>query len=71
MCTKSLGGNRGSGHHPFLGDLFLSSAGAGNCARPMRLPDPSPVLDKHCAPMGPSVFPVGCLGKTIYVPCLR
>ena len=31
---------------PVLGDLFLSSAGAGgNCARPMRLPHPSPVLD--------------------------
>ena len=37
-----------------LGDRFLSSAGAGgNCARPMRLPDPSPVLDKNRAPMGP------------------
>ena len=33
---------------------FLSSAGAGgNCARPMRLPDSSPVLDKNRAPMGP------------------
>ena len=45
-------------HFPFssllLGDRFLSSAGAGgNCARPMRLPDPSPVLDKNDAPMGP------------------
>ena len=34
-----------------LGDRFLSSAG--NCARPLRLPDPSPVLDKNRAPMGP------------------
>ena len=41
----------------FLGDRFLSSAGAGgNCARPMRLPDPSPVLDKNCAPMGPEIL---------------
>ena len=40
-----------------LGDRFLSSAGAGgNCARPMRLPDPSPVLDKNRAPMGPEIW---------------
>ena len=40
-----------------LGDRFLSSAGAGgNCARPMRLPDPSPVLDKNRAPMGPGIL---------------
>ena len=33
-----------------MGDRFLSSAGAkGNCARPMKLPDPNPVLDKHHA----------------------
>ena len=39
------------------GDRFLSSAGAGgNCARPMRLPDPSPVLDKNRAPMGPEIL---------------
>ena len=38
-------------------DRFLSSAGAGgNCARPMRLPDPSPVLDKNRAPMGPEIL---------------
>ena len=37
-----------------MGDRFLSSAGAGrNCARPMRLPDSTPVLDKNRAPMGP------------------
>ena len=36
----------------YLEDRFLSSAGAGeNCARPMRLPDPSPVLDKNRALM--------------------
>ena len=28
----------------------------GNCARPMRLPDPSPVLDKNRAPMGPEIL---------------
>ena len=40
-----------------LGDRFLSSAGAGgNCARPMRSPDPSPVLDKNRAPMGPEIL---------------
>ena len=39
------------------GDRFLSSAGAGgNCARSMRLPDPSPVLEKNCAPMGPELL---------------
>ena len=38
-------------------DRYLSSAGAGgNCARPMRLPDPSPVLDKNRAPMGPEIL---------------
>ena len=40
-----------------LGDRFLSSAGAGGiCARPMRLLDPSPVLDKNHAPMGPEIL---------------
>ena len=40
-----------------MGDRFLSSAGAGgNRARPMRLPDPSPVLDKNRAPMGPEIL---------------
>ena len=28
----------------------------GNCARPMRLPDPSQVLDKNRAPMGPEIL---------------
>ena len=42
---------------PRVGDRFLSSAGAGgNCARSMRLPDPSPVLDKNRAPMGPEIL---------------
>ena len=40
-----------------MGDWLLSSAGAGgNCARPIRLPDPSPVLDKNRAPMGPEIL---------------
>ena len=40
-----------------MGDRFLSSAGAGgNCARSMRLPDPSPALDRNCAPMGPEIL---------------
>ena len=40
-----------------VGDRFLSSAGAGGeCARPMRLPDPSPVLDKNRAPIGPEIL---------------
>ena len=40
-----------------MGDRFLSSAGTGgNCVRSMRLPDPSPVLDKNCAPMGPEIL---------------
>ena len=47
-----------------MGDRFLSSAGAGgNCARPMRLPDPGPVLDTNRAPMGPENFPVLGLGS--------
>ena len=37
-----------------MGDRFLSSAGTGkNRALPMRVPNPSPVLDKNYAPMGP------------------
>ena len=47
-----------------MGDRFLSSAGAGgNCARPMRLPDPSPVVGKNRAPMGPQIYPVLGLGS--------
>ena len=41
----------------YLGDRFLSSAGVGgNCARCMRLADPSPVLDKNLGPMGPEIL---------------
>ena len=39
-----------------MGDPCLSSGAGGNCARPMRLPDPSPVLDKNRAPMGPEIL---------------
>ena len=40
-----------------MGDRFLSSAGAGgNCARPLRLPDPSPVLDKKSCAHGSRKF---------------
>ena len=40
-----------------MGDRFLSNAGAGgNCARPMSLPDLSPVLDKNRAPMDPEML---------------
>ena len=47
---------RGPGHS-IMGVRFLSSAGAGgNCACLMRLPDPSPALDKNRAPMGPDIL---------------
>ena len=40
-----------------MGDRFLSSAGAGgNCARPVGLQDPGPILDKNRAPMGPEIL---------------
>ena len=40
-----------------VGDRFLSSAGAGKtCALSMRVPNPSPVLDKNRAPMGPEIL---------------
>ena len=38
-------------------DQFLSSAGAGkSCALSTRVPDPSPVLDKNRALMGPEIL---------------
>ena len=47
-----------------MGGRLLSSAGAGgSCARPMRLPDPSPVLDKNSAPMAPGILSVLGLGS--------
>ena len=40
-----------------MGDRFFSSAGAGgNCARPVRLPDHSPALDKNRGPIGPEIL---------------
>ena len=37
-----------------MGDRFLSSTGTGaSCALPMRVPNPSPALDKNSAPIGP------------------
>ena len=41
----------------YMGDRYLSSAGTGkNCALSMRVPNPSPVLDKNRAPMGPEIL---------------
>ena len=37
-------------------DFYPVRVLGGNCARPMRLPDPSPVLDKNRAPMGPEIL---------------
>ena len=40
-----------------LGDRFLSSAGTGkHCALSMKAPNPSPVLDKNRAPIGPQIL---------------
>ena len=36
--------------------MFSQCGRGGNYARPMRLPDPSPVLDKNRAPMGPEIL---------------
>ena len=41
---------------PSLGDQLSSASAGKNCALPMRLPDPSPVLDKNRAPMGPEML---------------
>ena len=47
----------GRGDFSEQGRPILSSAGAGgNCACSVRLPDPSPVLDKNRAPMGPEML---------------
>ena len=40
-----------------MGGRFLSNAGTGtNCVLSMRVPKPSPVPDKNCAPMGPEIL---------------
>ena len=42
---------------PVLGNRFLCSAGAGgSCAPPMRLPNPSPILDKNREPMSSEIL---------------
>ena len=47
--------NYQKGQH--LRDRLLSSAGTGkNCTLSIRFPDPSPVLDKNRAPMGPEIL---------------
>ena len=49
-----------------MGDQLLSSAGAGGtCARTMRLPDSSPVLDKNRAET------IGSFLLTVELFCLR
>ena len=37
-------------------DFYPVRVLGGDCARPMRLPDPSPVLDKNRAPMGSEIL---------------
>ena len=47
-----------------MGSRFLSSAGVGkSCVLPMRVPNPSPTLDKILASMGPGFYPVLGLGS--------
>ena len=41
---------------PFETSDYYPVWALGNYARPMRLPDPSPVLDKNHAPMGPEIL---------------
>ena len=42
-----------------MGAKFLSGADdERTCAPPMKLTDPSPVLDKNCALKGPEFYPV-------------
>ena len=53
-----------------LGDRFLSSASTGkSCALAMRVPNPSPVLDKNPAPMGPEIS--SSTGPEVYRKHLR
>ena len=41
----------------YMGNRFLSSEGVGkNCVLPMRVPNPSPTLDKNLASMGPGII---------------
>ena len=42
---------------PVMGNRFLSSAGVGkSCVLPIRVPNPSPTLDKNLASMGPGIL---------------
>ena len=41
---------------PWETDFYLVWVLGRNCARLMRVPDPSPVLDKGRAPMGPEIL---------------
>ena len=55
--VTSASGNLKATFFAYMGDGLLSSAGAGrSCGLSMRLPDPSPVLDKNRAPMGPEIL---------------
>ena len=48
-----------------MGHRFLSSTGTGqNCALPMKVPNPSPVMDKNRALMGPEMLSRTGLGRT-------
>ena len=47
-----------------MGDRLLSSAGTGkNGTLSMRVPNPSPALDKNHAPRDPEIYPVLGLGS--------
>ena len=40
-----------------MGNRFISSAGVGkSCVLPIRVPNPSPTLDKYLASMGPGIL---------------
>ena len=51
-----------------LGDWFLASVGIGrSCDLPMKVPNPSPILNSSCAPMGPDTLP--CIGAGVWRNC--
>ena len=52
MCLSSV---LSSKEMTKLGNRFISGAEK-HCALPMRVPNPSPALDKNCAPMGPEIL---------------
>ena len=56
MGANMLKAHESRGDIP-LGDWFLSGAGIGrSCGLRMRVPNPSVILDKNCAPMGPDIL---------------